>query len=106
MQKRNIFNGRVALCLYRRREPVVLFWCLFGLCLFPNFNYLRTDCVKIIGIYEKLEEAKIVQKNDCGCLSKINKCWKGNNGIITWILEANIGTLKNAIDIRETHNVL
>jgi len=71
---------------------------------YPSFS--DTPPVKILGISETLEEAKHIQETECGCLSKINKCWKGKNGIITWVLEAKLGTLKKAIDIRDTHNAL
>ncbi len=62
--------------------------------------------VKIIGIYETLDEATDVQEAKCGRIKKINNCWHGKNGIITWIYETTLGTFENALDIRFTGNAL
>ena len=62
--------------------------------------------VKIIGIYETLDEAIDVQEAKCGRIKRINNCWYGRNNIITWIYEANLGTLDKALDIRYTGNAL
>ncbi len=69
-------------------------------------SFEKLPPVKIIGIYETLDEAIDVQESKCGRIKRINNCWYGRNKIITWIYEANLGTFKNALDIRFTGDAL
>jgi len=78
---------------------------LFLLCgYYPSDKDLPP--VKIIGIFNSYEEAKETQKEKCGCNSKINNCWRGNTGLITWIFKTEMGLLDKAIDIRETYDAM
>jgi hypothetical protein len=79
---------------------------LFLLCgYYPSYKDLAP--VKIIGIFNSYEEAKEIQKDKCGCRIKLNdKCWQGDNGLITWIFKTKIGILETAIDIRETYDAM
>lgn len=62
--------------------------------------------VKIIGIYETLDEAIDVQGAKYGRIKRINNCWYGKNGIITWIYEKTLGTFNESLDIRFTGDAL
>ena len=75
---------------------------LFLLCgYYPSYENMPP--VKIIGIFNSYEEAKEIQKEKCGCRIKLNdKCWQGDNGLITWIFKTKMGILDKAIDIRAT----
>jgi hypothetical protein len=78
---------------------------LFLLCgYYPSSEDLPP--VKIIGIFNSYKEAKEIQYNKCGCITKINRCWVGQRGIITWIIESDTGLLAKAIDIRYTHDAV
>ena len=79
---------------------------LFLLCgYYPSYEDLPP--VKIIGIFNSYEEAKEIQKDKCGCRIKLNdKCWQGDNGLITWIFKTKMGLLDKAIDTRGTNNAI
>ena len=79
---------------------------LFLLCgNYPSYEDLPP--VKIIGIFNSYEEAKEIQKEKCGCRIKLNdKCWQGDNGLITWIFKTKMGLLDKAIDTRGTHDAV
>ena len=62
--------------------------------------------VKILGLFETYQEATHSQNKNCGCIKKINKCWKGQNGMITWIIKSKMGLLEKALDIRNTTNAM
>jgi hypothetical protein len=62
--------------------------------------------VYIFGLYETLEDAQAVQKKDCGQISKINTCWRGHNGIITWIKQLDKGTFIKSVDIKFTGDAM
>ena len=79
---------------------------LFLLCgYYPSYKDLAP--VKIIGIFNSYEEAKEIQKDKCGCRIKLNdKCWQGDNGLITWIFKTKMGLLDKAIDIRGCYDAM
>lgn len=70
------------------------------------YQTFNTAQVKILGIFETLEEAKINQLNKFGRIGKRYNCWEGKNGIITWIYQADYGFFEKALDIKETQNAL
>ena len=59
--------------------------------------------VHIFGLYDTIDAAKDTQKNAFGCLEKINNCWRGKNGVITWIKKIEKGIQEKAINIRLTN---
>ena len=79
---------------------------LFLLCgYYPSFDDFPP--VKIIGIFSSYEEAKKIQKEQCGCRVKLNdKCMQGNKNIITWVFKTEMGLLDKAVDIRATYEAL
>ena len=79
---------------------------LFLLCgYYPSYENMPP--VKIIGIFNSYEEAKEIQKEKCGCRIKLNnKCWQGDNGLITWIFKTKMGILETAIDIRGSYDAM
>ena len=70
------------------------------------YQTLYTAEVKILGIFETLEDAKENQLNKFGRIRKWNNCWEGKNGIITWIYHADYGIFEKALDIKETQEAL
>ena len=66
------------------------------------YETLNTPNVKILGIFNTLEEAQECQIKEFGKIRQINNCWFGFDGIITWIFQTNYGLLEKEIDIGST----
>ena len=70
------------------------------------YHTLKTPDVKILSIHKTLDEAKEFQTEVFGKKNKINNCWFGFDGIVTWIFKANYGFLEKPIDIRSTPDAI
>ena len=70
------------------------------------YQTLNTAQVKIFGIFETLEDAKMNQLNKFGRIGRWNNCWEGKNGIVTWIYQADYGIFEKALDIKDTQEAL
>ena len=62
--------------------------------------------VFIIGIYQSFKTCSRMQKILCGKIKQSGNTWIGRDNICSWIHKIEIGTLKKAVNTRDTSTAI